>query len=203
MTAWNGKEISVGGHLWLFMGTEKAVDRDLELAPTPDAGKDGALVKCTSFSVQPEGALRRADPLVVRGVVEKAHPYYNQVMMKDCSVVSTDRPFDENAAADPAGPADRVVPVARLHAAAFGWTGVEVSVVGRYKGTTYSSASDSTRHDLRDEKGAEVGCGQAGRQSAPQSAVDQREGVVVRGKVSAEMAFGSPQLDDCVWVNRK
>ena len=202
MTAWNGKEVSVGGHLWLFMGSEKAIDRDLELAPTPDAGKDGALVKCTSFAVQPEGVLRRADPLVVRGVVEQAHPYYKKVLMKDCTVVSTDQPIDESAAADPTGPTERVVPVARLHAAAFGWTGVEVAVVGRYKGSTYSSASDTTRHDLRDDQGAEVGCEQAGRQEAPKGAVDQREGVIVRGKVSAEMAFGSPQLEDCVWVNR-
>jgi hypothetical protein len=202
MTVWEGREVRVGGHFWLFMGEEGAVGRELDLAPTPDADKDAVRVRCRSFSDKPTANLRRADPLVVRGVFEEASPLWNLVMLGDCSVVSTDAPFDEGAAADPAGPTDRVIPVAALHDAAFGWAGVEVSVVGRFWGGTYSSASDRTRFDIQDEGGAKVGCVQDGRQSAPQSAIDERDGVVVRGRIGAEMLFGSPQLEGCVWVNR-
>lgn len=202
MNAWKDRTVTVGGHLWLFMGEEGTVDRQLDLAATPDAGKDGARVRCQSFAEKPTAKLRRADPLVVRGVFKEANPNWKLVMLKDCSVVSTDRPFDEGAAANPSAPVDRVIPVQGLYDATFGWTGTEVSVVGRFWGGTYSSASDTTRFDLQDADGTKVGCRQKGKQSAPQSVLDQRQGVVVRGKVGAEMSFGSPQLEDCVWVDR-
>lgn len=202
MTVWEGREITVGGYLWLFMGDEGVVGRDLDLAPTPDAEKDAVRVRCRSFSDKPTASLKRADPIVVRGVFDEANPHWNLVMLGDCSVVSTDAPFDGSATADPGAPADRVIPVASLYDAAFGWTGTEVAVIGRFWGGTYSSASDTTRFDIQDADGTKVGCLQQGRQTAPQSALDEREGVVVRGRVSAEMLFGAPQLEACVWANR-
>lgn len=105
---------------------------------------------------------------------------------------------------DPAQP----IPANALYEAFFadknGWLGKQVTVEGYYKGSTYSSATDETRVDLKpDQMGkAVVGCMIQGEGVTPKSAAKQRAGVVIRGTI-AEPFFGQVILRDAVFLNRE
>lgn len=84
------------------------------------------------------------------------------------------------------------------------WLGQTVQVVGYFKGTTHSSATDTTRIDLKtDQLGKTVVGGIiSGKQVAPRSAVKQRAGVIIKGTI-AEPYFGMVILNDASFQNRE
>lgn len=84
------------------------------------------------------------------------------------------------------------------------WMGKEVSVVGYYKSSTYSSATDATRIDLKTgPTGETVLSGRiAGEVETPKSMVTEREGVILRGKITTP-TFGRVTLEETVIVNRE
>jgi len=84
------------------------------------------------------------------------------------------------------------------------WLGQTVQVVGYFKGTTHSSATDTTRIDLKTEPLGKTVVGGiiSGKQVAPRSAVKQRAGVILKGTI-AEPYFGMVILNDASFQNRE
>jgi len=103
---------------------------------------------------------------------------------------------------------DEPVPASALYDAFYGdkdaWLGKQVTVVGYYKGSTHSSATDETRVDLKTGQLGKtvVGCMIKGKDVTPRSAVAQRAGVIMRGTIS-EPFFGQVILRNAVFMNRE
>lgn len=198
---WQDELVTVAGHPLTFFETEDW--RQVEALSAVAERDAPALVACEWARV-PEGKTTRTDVVVVRGrfvarswaVPAKDPP---QVELRECELLA-------GAPVEPAGDPwqldGRPVPVAAFHDAVFGWQGQRVRAVGHYDSSTYSSASDTTRHDLARAGGGKVlGCESAGQAAAPASAVAERDGVVVEGVVG-EPAFGAVGLRECRFVNR-
>jgi hypothetical protein len=103
--------------------------------------------------------------------------------------------------------ADQPIPAAEFAEALLAnpeaWKDKEVSVVGYYKSSTYSSASDSTRIDLKSDRlGKKVLSGKMkGEVKMPASMSKEREGVILRGTAGIE--YKQATLFDVTIVNRK
>jgi hypothetical protein len=172
----------------------------LTAEPDKEAPK---LVSC-DFTSTPEGKVARTTLVAVRGkVTERSWTSGNRdgaLAVEECEVIGVG---DEvNAAGDPWKLDGQAIPVQALYDAALGWQGKKVQVVGRYNGSTHSSAGDTQRHDFEDASGKKaVACSHKGNAPAPQSAVDQRDGVIVEGTIG-EPFFDQVQLTDCRFVNR-
>lgn len=83
------------------------------------------------------------------------------------------------------------------------WLGKEVTVIGYYKGSTHSSATDRTRVDLKTGPIGKtaVGCLIAGKDVTPKSAAKDRAGVMLSGTI-IEPFFGQVILENAKFLNR-
>jgi hypothetical protein len=203
--AWDDQPVTVGGYLWIFgsMRSSASLDDRIELIAAP--GDEQPLLECRMQRV-PDQKVGREEPLVVQGTyagfTTATRDGSSKLRLKDCTLVAVGEAFDADAPAMPGQ--DEPIPVAALHAAVTGWQGKTVTVAGYYKGSTYSSASDKTRIDLKADRLGDtvVGCRIPGKDVTPPSAVEDREGVTLRGTIGAA-AFGQVILEDCTFLNRQ
>jgi hypothetical protein len=203
--AWDDQPVTVGGYLWIFgsMRSSASLDDRIELIAAP--GDEQKLLECAMQNV-PDQKVGREEPLVVQGTyagfTTATRDGSPKLQLKDCELVSVGEAFEADTPATP-GQA-QPIPVEALYAAVTGWQGKTVTVAGYYKGSTYSSASDKTRIDLKADRlgNTVVGCRIPGKDVTPQSAADDRAGVTLRGTIG-EAAFGQVILEDCTFLNRQ
>ena len=198
---WIGETVHVAGYPATFFDEDYWSGVDA-LTAVPEKGAPG-LVDCR-FAAVPEGKVARTTPVVVRGKVEArtwATTDGNPMLqLGDCEVVAIGE--QPASVGEPWQLDGRPIAVQALHEAALGWQGRKVQVVGRYHGSTHSSAGDLQRHDIADASGkVAVGCSHRGSAGAPASAVGQRDGVVVEGTIGEPM-FDQLTLENCRFVNR-
>jgi hypothetical protein len=197
---WDKAVVTVAAHPATFRD-EDDWSRVSEWTAVPEKGAQ-KLVDCR-IGNPPEGKVARSTLVALRGTV-RARTWATSgrvpvLAFESCEVVASS---EVAATGDPWRLDGTPIPVQALYDAALGWQGKKVQVVGRYHSSTHSSASDTQRHDIADASGKKaVACSHKGNAPAPQSAVDQRDGVIVEGTIG-EPVFDQVQLTDCRFVNR-
>lgn len=200
---WTDQVVTVTGYPALFMSPSPWKDR-VTLGATPEE-RTPELAACR-FAEVPDGNLESAVAITVRGTVQgrsfsgrAGSP--PKLDLRDCELVSSGDPLPSDS--DPWTIGDTPIAIDALHEAAFGWQGQKVQVIGYYDGMTYSTANDTSRHDLRHDQGGDsvVGCNQLGDVQAPEAVLANRANVVVEG-VIGEPAFDQVILEDCRFVQQ-
>lgn len=200
---WNGEMITVAGYPALFMSPTPWKKR-VGIGSAPEENTP-SLATCM-FIETPQGGgdMESAVGLVVGGRFDgrtfsgrEGQP--PKIELRDCELVSTGEAMPTDS--DPWTIGDAPIGIDALHEAVFGWQGQKVKVVGYFNGTTYSSANDTTRHDLQTGQSgpAVVGCNQAGDVQAPEAASANRAGVVMEGTIG-EPIGDKIILEDCRFI---
>jgi len=210
MKRWaEGTEVSVAGYPTFYIGDEADLRTELDLAAQPAAEHDDRLVTCELAAPPAKERVSNKTPVVMKGKLAGLWPpgEGKQVRLKDCVLVSRDKPFDAAAPAVPGGAAP--IPADKLHLAIAGWIGKQLTVTGVYFGTTISKNKDGkpieVRFDLLTAAGdfePKVGCHLPLVEPTPEldAALNKnRDSVTVRGKFK-EVVFGAPQLEPCAPV---
>ena len=198
---WDDQTLTVAGHPALFSKRGKWGRRvSLGAVAEPKAPQ---LVTC-EMAAPPEGRLTPEDTLVLRGtfshrdfaVLEGEPP---KVVLKECELVSSGEPLPEGA--DPWSANGEPILAEDLHEAVYGWQGETVRVAGYYKGSTHSSANDTTSNALKAGVSGDtvVHCNQKGKHSAPEAVKADRASAVVEGTIG-EPTWSQIVLTDCRWV---
>jgi hypothetical protein len=197
---WDKAVVTVAAHPDTFRD-EDDWSRVSEWTAVPEKGAQ-KLVDC-DIDNPPEGKVARTTLVALRGTVRaRSWATIGKVPvleLEGCEVVASSEVV---ATGDPWRLDGTPIPIQALYDAALGWQGKKVQVVGSYHSSTHSSAGDTQRHDLVDASGKKaVSCSHQGAAPAPQSAVDQRDGVIVEGTIG-EPSFDQVNLIDCRFVNR-
>jgi hypothetical protein len=187
---WQDKQVTVAAYPALFMSPARWPSRLMELGAEPRP-QTPALVVCETITPPHADRIASADLITVRGTFARrqAAPSgtdTHQILLKDCEVLSVGGAMPQDSY--PSEPRDLPIPIAAFHTAVFEIVGKAVRIEGYYWGSTWSSASNQTRHDLQDN--AEflgerpVGCFQDGKIDAPQFVQDNRERAVIEGEIT-------------------
>jgi len=201
--AWKDQPVIIGGYLWVFGGSKRGkLNRRITLTDAPDSEVE--LAGC-EFENAPGDRVTTDQPLVLKGIYTRFSTATGdgqpQLQIKDCEVISIGETFAQETEAMPGQ--TQPIPVQKLHEVATGWQGKEVTVVGYYHSSGYSSATDKTKINLRSDRSGKnaVGCQMPGEGVVPENLKDNRESVIMRGTVG-EPAFDQVILEDCRFLNR-
>ncbi|MCV0394043.1 MAG: hypothetical protein K5872_19045 [Rhizobiaceae bacterium] len=201
---WKGEVLTVAGYPSLYFSPSPWSAR-LGIGAAPEV-ETPELVSCDFGQEPSDEMIESTTPLVVRGTFVARSISMNpnevpKINLKYCELVSAGEPFPTDG--DPWTIGETPVTAEALHAAVFGWQGKPVRVTGYYHGSTYSSAPNVTRHDLKPSVSGSVvvGCNQDGEVSAPDDVLVNREGVVVEGTIGTPM-FSSIIIEECRFVER-
>lgn len=173
--------------LALFTIACSSADEPTNIEQTPSAAdKQASASMTTETSTKPEPQAKPEPTAEAAAATEPAKPSLNPNTY------------------DPAKP----IPADMLHDAFYAdkeaWLGKEVQVLGYYKGSTHSSATDRTRVDLKANATGKslVGCLIPGKGVTPESAVKNRAGIIMKGTITQPF-FGQVILDNAVFLNRE
>lgn len=193
------KEITIIGYPDLFWD-EGTIGNRVELLGSP--GSKDKLVEC-NMKTPNEEKLNKQNTVTIRGTIDR--DFFGKIIFKDCELIGK----NEEAKRISYIFADEVKPetkyfVEDFYNSFYGWKDKIVSVVGNYWGTTTSTTDYGVtiRIDLTDPITGEkcVGCNMKGE--PPASLKDNRNNVIVKGRISGEV-FGNVQMEECEVINIK
>lgn len=201
--AWKDQPVVVGGYLWVFGESKRGkLNRRITLTDAPGSAVE--LADCEFEDASGE-RVTTDQPLIIKGThtrfstaTRNGQP---KLQLKACEVISIGEAFDEGTEAMPGQ--TQPIPVQKLYAAVMGWQGKELTVVGYYHSSGYSSATGKTKINLRAGRGGKnaVGCQIPGENVTPENLKDNREGVIMRGTMG-EPTFDQVILENCTFLNR-
>ena len=185
---WQGRQVTLAAYPALVISPANWPDRLMTFGAQPRL-KSPALVVCETLT-PPAGKIASTDAVVFRGTFSrrKAAPsgaLQHQIALTTCDILSVGEPMPEGG--DPWEPGDKPVAIEAFHDAVFEPIGKTVRVKGYFRGSSWSGASNRTRHDLKDSSSSNgrppVSCFQEGKTKAPQSVLDDRETALVEGQI--------------------
>ena len=196
---WENKEIEVAGSVYKFYGDSAAVDYgSLVLLAKKGSGKQAVSVSLKNRDNKFK--VHKDDVIHLKGKVSGTY-FDTLVSMYDAEVVAITKKV-ETVKLDPSKTG--VFDAGELQNDCIQWNNKEIAVQGNYMMTTTSKTSYGTtiRVDLKGPKSdyADVGCEFA--EDPSDKLKDNREGVIIKGKIKPGGSFGKLQLYDCQLVNR-
>lgn len=197
---WENKMVDVAGYVYTYYGDSAAVDYgSLVLLVKKGGGKQAVSVSLKDRDKKFK--IHRNDMIHLRGKVSGTY-FDTLVSMSEAEVVAI-KPKIETGKPDPTKEGN-IVDAGDLQKDYTQWNNKEIAVVGNYMMTTTSTTSYGVtiRVDLKGPKSdyADVGCEFAVDPS--DKLKDNREGVIIKGKIRPGGSFGTLQLYDCQVVNR-
>lgn len=197
---WENKTVDVAGYVYTYYGDSAAIDYgSLVLLVNKDGGKQAMSVSLKNRDKKFK--VHRNDMIHLRGKISGTY-FDTLVSMNEAEVIAIAPKFDtEKLNPEKAG---AIFNAGDLQKDYTQWNNVEIAVQGNYMMTTTSTTSYGTtiRVDLKGANSdyADVGCDFAVDPS--DKLKDNREGVIVKGKIKPGGSFGRLQLYDCQLVNR-
>lgn len=197
---WEGKTIHVAGYVYTYYGDSASVDYgSLVLLAKKGGGKQAISVSLKNRDKKFK--VHKDDMIHLKGIVSGTY-FDTLVSIYDAEVIAVGKdikteklnPTDENAIFD----------AGDLRQDFNQWNNIEIAVQGYYMMTTTSTTSYGTtiRVDLKGEKSdyADVGC--EFKEDPSAKLENNREGVIIRGKIKPGGSFGRLYLYDCQLINR-
>jgi hypothetical protein len=197
---WENKTIDVAGYVYTYYGDSAAVDYgSLVLLAKKGGGKQAVSVSLKDRDKKFK--VNKNDMIHLRGKVSGTY-FDTLVSMYDAEVIAI-APSIKTEDLNPEK-SGVVFDAGALQKDYTQWNNKEIAVVGNYYMTTTSTTSYgvTNRVDLKGAKSdyADVGCDFTVDPS--DKLKDNREGVIVKGKIKPGGSFGKLQLYDCQLVNR-
>ncbi|MCF3595787.1 hypothetical protein LZG00_17500 [Rhodobacteraceae bacterium LMO-12] len=187
---WQDQQVTIAAYPALFMSPGDWKTKSMEFGANPIA-QDPAMVVCESLTPPDGDRITSADLVILRGRFVRRKPAWSaevpdQIALADCVILAVGGAIPQLG--DPWTITTTPVAIAALHEAVFDLVGKTVRVRGFYWGSTWSAASDESRHDIQQTAAflgpKPIGCFQNGKVDAPQSVQDNRENTVIEGKVA-------------------
>lgn len=197
---WEGKSVDVAGSVYTFYGDSAAVDYGtLVLLMKKGGGKQAMSI--TLKDRDKKFKVHKNDMIHLRGKISGTY-FDTLVSMYDAEVIAISPKIDtEELNPEKAG---AIFDAGALQKDYTQWNNVEIAVQGNYFMTTTSNTSYGTtiRVDLKGPKSdyADVGC--EFKEDPSSKLENNREGVIIKGKIKPGGSFGKLQLYDCQLVNR-
>ncbi len=197
---WENKTVDVAGYVYTYYGDSAAIDYG-SLVLLVEKGKGKQAMSISLKNRDKKFKVHKNDMIHLRGKVSGTY-FDTLVSMNEAEVIAV-APKIETEKLNPEK-AGAIFYAGDLQKDYTQWNNVEIAVQGNYMMTTTSTTSYGTtiRVDLKGPKSdyADVGCDFAVDPS--DKLKDNREGVIVKGKIKPGGSFGKLQLYDCQLVNR-
>lgn len=197
---WENKTVDVAGYVYTYYGDSAAVDYgSLVLLVNKGGGKQAMNINLKNRDKKFK--VHKNDMIHLRGKISGTY-FDTLVSMNEAEVIKIAPKIEtEKLNPDKAG---AIFYAGDLQKDYTQWNNKEIAVQGNYFMTTVSTTSYgvTNRVDLKGAKSdyADVGCDFAVDPS--DKLKDNREGVIVKGKITPGGSFGKLQLYDCQLVNR-
>jgi len=198
---WDGKTIDIAGYVYnIYRGDSIGVDYgSFTILAGKGSNKHAVSVylkdRDNKFKISPN------DMIHIRATVSGT--YFDTVVSVNNAEVIAIAPKIETEALNP-DKAGAIFDAGQLNKDYTQWNNKEIAVVGNYMMTTTSTTTSgvTVRVDLKGAKSdyADVGCEFAVDPS--DKLTENREGVIVKGKIRPGGSFGKLQLYDCQLINR-
>lgn len=197
---WENKSVDVAGYVYTYYGDSAAVDYgSLVLLMKKGGGKQAMSI--TLKDRDKKFKVHKNDMIHLRGKISGTY-FDTLVSMYDAEVVAIS-PKIETEELNPEK-SGAIFDAGALQKDYTQWNNVEIAVQGNYFMTTTSNTSYGTtiRVDLKGPKSdyADVGC--EFKEDPSSKLENNREGVIIKGKIKPGGSFGKLQLYDCQLVNR-
>jgi hypothetical protein len=197
---WENKTVDVAGYVYTYYGDSAAVDYG-SLVLLVEKGKGKQAISVNLKDRDKKFKIHKNDMIHLRGKISGTY-FDTLVSMNDVEVIKI-APKIETEKLNPEK-AGAIFYAGDLQKDYTQWNNKEIAVVGNYYMTTTSTTSYgvTNRVDLKGAKSdyADVGCDFAVDPS--DKLKDNREGVIVKGKIKPGGSFGKLQLYDCQLINR-
>lgn len=197
---WEEKIVDVAGPVYVYYGDSAAVDYG-SFTMISEIGKGRKTANVYLKDKEKKFKISKNDFIHLRGKVGGLY-FDSLVSFTDAEIIET-APSFKTEKLDPTKEG-AIFNITELQDDILQWGNVEIAVVGNYFMTTTSKTSYGTtiRVDLKGPKSdyADVGCEFS--EDPSDKLKDNREGVIIIGKVKPGGSFGKLQLTDCRLVNR-
>ncbi len=196
INCWDGKKIEVAGYGYVFYGDSLETKMELEL--TDSLGGSKKLVDCRFNTAPAILKIAKTDMIHIKGRIRSN--FNGAITMDSCEINAVSKTI----ATQPVDPFSKPLMSANeLSKDYFKWEGKEIALIGDYYMTTISTTSygKTIRVDLKNANYEKVAGCEFKEDPTAKIRVNEK-GVIIKGKIKIDAAFGYFMLEDCSLVNR-
>lgn len=197
INCWDGKKIEVAGYGYVFYGDSLETKMDLEL--TDSMGGSKKLVDCRFTTAPSTLKIAKTDMIHIRGKIRSN--FNGTITMDSCEIIAV-------AKSIPTQPVDpfskSLMSATELSNDYFKWQGKEIALIGDYYMTTISTTSygKTIRVDLKNPVTYDKVAGCEFKEDPTEKIRVNEKGVIIKGKIRINSAYGYFMLEECTLVNR-